>query len=183
MARCRNVKHPEYKIKVDITRQKEHFVWVYVTSTSGATQTESSSFLFGDTPNDDSTNVLNNGTRLPQKDEDVDFYKDRNGIISDSIFSRDMPGDEYAMSHSRNRLIQRMNMLEFVRIRFDGVAFLNDNGRVEGSRSSGKYVWHSRLDIVNSVVGLVDAVWIRNLAAPITDNDIGVNLRTLGIAP
>ena len=109
------------RVIFDITRQKESKGW-----TDGV-QDLSEDFPDGDEiPNDDSV----------QNDED-------NHPTNDHIYSVDFPG--FFLPPEANERVHRMNAYEFVRVRFDGQQFQNQNGVVEGSRCSNKVPWRSRI--------------------------------------
>jgi hypothetical protein len=133
----------------DITRQKESISWKF----SGGVWTEwaagpgvpaSSSFPEGDIPNDDSKNI----------DED-------DSPTNGHIYSFDVPGAGSPVA-AFDRAVRRHNFLEFVRVRFDGQPFANQDGQQEGARASSKAAWHSRLDVIRDFSGL----WRRNDAQP-----------------
>jgi hypothetical protein len=108
------------RVIFDITRQKQSRGW-----TDGV-QDYSVDFPNGDEiPNDDSS----------QNDED-------NYPTNDHIYSVDFPG--FIMTPEANERVHRINAYEFVRVRFDGQQFQNQNGVVEGSRCSNKVPWRSR---------------------------------------
>jgi hypothetical protein len=108
------------RVNFDITRQKQSRGW-----TDGV-QDLDIDFPNGDEiPNDDSS----------QDDED-------NYPTNDHIYSVDFPG--FNMPPEVNERVHRMNAYEFVRVRFDGQQFQNQNGVVEGSRCSNKVPWRSR---------------------------------------
>lgn len=165
-------------IVVDITRQMEWKDWKNFTRAGVPTgpPTNDEDFPVGDIANDDTPPPVDeNGLRIA-RDEDVDFYND-NGVVSDTIYVRDMPGWPTADAGSQARWVVRHNMLEFVRLKFDGSDFTTDNEdeTVEGSRASGKIAWHSRIDIVNDFSGPDEETgkWDRNTAATAV-NDIGL---------
>ena len=153
-------------IVVDITRQMQSRVW---TLPGGLV---SKDFPLGDIANDDSLGV---------PDEDVDFFV-KAGVVKDRIYVRDMPGEPTRTAGlpfgTTPRKVIRHNMLEFVRIKFNGTAFTtgNDAEAAEGSRASAKISWHSQIDVVNdfSDPGGESGKWIRNTAAgTLNDIDLG----------
>ena len=165
---------------MDITRQKQVSVWHYDTETSAALKHDNQSEPFpnGDIANDDSHN----------KDEDTTMYND-NGVIQDVIFSRDMPGQEPLAAQGPfgdrvyYRWVQQMNMRDFVRIRLNGEAFANDNNvPPEGSRASGKYPWHSRIDLNTFQKPNGNWIWVRN-SNTTTPSDNDIDQGHMGIAP
>jgi hypothetical protein len=62
-----------------------------------------------------------------------------------------------------DRLVLRFNFFEFVRVRFDGQQFANQNGQAEGSRASSKIAWRSRTDVVKDPAS---GLWVRNNVQP-----------------
>ena len=54
-----------------------------------------------------------------------------------------------------DRIVDRLNAMEFVRILLNGPALQNKNGLVEGSRASPFVEWYSRQDIRKDSGGLV----------------------------
>ena len=160
--------HTESGIQVDITRQAYGFEWRYQTPTSGPDDPNSWILPSGDIANDDSRN----------RDEDTDFYS-HSGITSDYVYSRDMPGD---LRSAKNgfRYVQQLNMLEFVRIKLNGDPFRNMQNESEGSRSSYKLEWRSRIDLID---GNGDGIWERNLSGPFAGNSLELGHLFIGTAP
>ena len=162
-------------IVVDITRQKN---W------KRDVPYKYELFPGGDIANDDSPpepDPNNNNIVPPVKDEDVDFFVDSAGVVSDKIYVRDMPGEETGFSGTPGPVLHSIlqhNMLEFVRMTFNSKPFdyINaPNERLAGSRASAKIPWHSQIDIIADATGH----WVRN-TAPGAINDIGPGPITLG---
>jgi hypothetical protein len=120
-------------------------------------------FLGGDKQNDDADSA---------DDEDVKVFASVSGLtVSDKIYVRDMPGSDTAedtllgsdSTQSPGRYFQEVNMREFVRFKFDGVAFANGKPTFEGSRGSDKIPWHAKIDLVSVFDTTRNAwVWRRN---------------------
>ncbi len=164
--------HPASGIVVDITRQREEFGFQLATPTTEPIQVGDESFPTGDIPNDDSPF---NG----QQDEDTDLFVTDTGTVLDYVFSRDMPGKKTENTGGIHQWVFRWNFKEFVRIKLNGQAFANQNDVVEGSRSSFKSLWHSRMDLVDDGNG----VWERNPMFTATGNLIGEGHIDLGTMP
>jgi hypothetical protein len=146
----------EPDIGFDITRQKESIWWDIndntVTEFSGSAA-PSSFPSQNEEPNDDEH----------RSDED-------NNPQNNHIYSLDMPGFT-SDNADANRSVARFNFYEFVRVRFDGNGFSNNNGTIEGSRSSPKVAWRSRMDVVDN-----GGTWDRN---PDGDNEIELDHQPL----
>ena len=124
-------------IKFDVSRQKETAFWIKDQVGWFSDPSKTTAFpAQADEPNDD------NG----RADED-------NDPTSDLIYSLDNPFVPILQPQPPvvpERVVKRANFKEFVRIRFDGQAFQNQNGTVEGSRCSNFQNWRMRGDIGNS---------------------------------
>lgn len=128
----------------DVTRQRQQRTWQDFGD--GFELKVAVDFPPGDKPNDD----LND-------DEEVD--SSTKPTADGHMFSIDGPGPT-GNKAGGERLDQRFNMLEFIRVRFDGGAF--GGSRVDGSRCSAKFAWHAahRLRAVRPAPGSPD-VWVR----------------------
>jgi hypothetical protein len=122
----------EPNVTFDLSRQMENKAWLRDT-VSGWTPIPPQTFPANpDEPNDDSHSV----------DEDL---TPRN----DHIYSTDFINIPY-LGPPADRIVKRGNFREFVRVRFDGAAFQNANGQVEGSRCSELIDWQMRGDILKN---------------------------------
>lgn len=115
-------------VRFDVTRQRQQRTWE--DDGQGFKLKVAVDFPPGDVPNDD----LND-------DEEIDSSK--KPTANARMYSIDGPGptDDKA-GGTRERMDQRFNMMEFVRVRFDGIGFAGF--RADGSRCSAKFDWHVR---------------------------------------
>ena len=118
-------------IKFDVSRQREIAAWVK--DNQGWFGNPAGTFpTTPDEPNDDNHSA----------DED-------NTPTNDHIYSLDNPIVPFLPAPAE-RTVKRGNFREFVRVRFDGQAFQNQNGTVEGSRCANFQDWRMRGDLSNS---------------------------------
>ena len=160
----------ETGVRFDITRQRNQRYWYDVGAGFKLDEGEVVKFPKGDKPNDD-------------VDNDVDSSDKPNA--SGHMYVVDGPGptDNDA---SAERAVQRWNMLEYVRVRFDGQNFVVD--RVSGSRCSTKFEWHATHRLRDERVKPGnDRRWIRTtgnqVEAPNTNDVAGGHVPNIGEAP
>lgn len=136
----------EPDIKFDVSRQREDFLWIL--DTNGWFDALAPPFpnrptvfpTVPDEPTDDGNN----------DDED-------NTPKNDHIYSIDNPRNQFYPVPAI-RVVKRANFREFIRVRFDGKAFKNLNGVLEGSRCANFQNWRMRGDITKT-----NGVWSLSL--------------------
>jgi hypothetical protein len=150
----------EANVVWDISRNMERKTWV----TNGGIRTAEPSISFNtflDNPNDDSRST----------DED-------NLPKNNHIYVYDSPGRPSNTANA-DRAEGRWNFNEFVRVKFDGKPFVDQNGTnavpaVKGSRASPAVAWRSRMDVVRGA----DGKWQRNNTPG--ENEIELGHKALG---
>ena len=125
----------EAGVKIDITRQMLHRGWERKNENGkfAAIEKDTVNFPAGDDPNDDL-----NDPGVGEGPHEVDSSS--KPTAAGHLYSIDGPGLTYEEANASEN-VQRFNMLEFVRIRFDGKGFHGTS--VDGSRCSGKVEWHA----------------------------------------
>ncbi len=123
----------------DVTRRKEAKAWKWEGGggPTPATQWESNFPLHNEKPNDDG-----------EEDDEFDNpeqWEENDPEWDDRLYNRDRPGiPEKTMQE--DRVVIRTNFEEFVRVGFlKGQPPIGND--VRGSRTSDRYLWHSRLDV------------------------------------
>jgi hypothetical protein len=82
----------------------------------------------------------------------------------DHLYSLDFPGPFFPQSYAdKDQYVIRFNFREFVRVKFDGQPFGNQNGSIEGSRASDRIDWRSRIDLIDPYLS---TQWARNNSQP-----------------
>jgi hypothetical protein len=133
----------------DITRQRQQRTWE--DSGKGFKIVTADNFPAGDKPNDD-------------RDDEHEGDSSTAPTADGHLFSVDGPGPTGDNAGELDRIVHRFNMLEFVRVRFDGGSF--SGSQVDGSRCSPKFAWHAthRLRAEKPKAG-VPKQWVRTSEA------------------
>jgi len=119
---------------------------------------------------------------FPSKDEepndDAGISDEDNVPNNNHIYSIDFPGAGSDTAFA-DRLVLRFNFNEFVRVLVNGGAFANTEHVIEGSRSSDKSAWRSRMDVIKDTA---TGKWKRNTAVS-GENEIELGHKAIGGAP